>query len=144
MKRVDVACALIFDDRRENVLMVRNNRGGTSDWSLPGGAVELGETLEQAVRRETKEETGLDMEVSGLYSVREVFYTGSEHHALIFTFHSTMITRELASADPDDEILEVKWVDMTTANEIFAKLPVTMRISSEYNHIEGYSFHGNV
>ncbi|GIP35350.1 hypothetical protein J2TS4_45600 [Paenibacillus sp. J2TS4] len=74
MKRVDVACALIFDESQEHILMVRNRKGDSSYWSLPGGAVEAGETLEQALKRETMEETGLEVEVSSLYSVREVFF----------------------------------------------------------------------
>lgn len=53
MLRVDVAYAFIYKED-EKILMV-NNQGGS--WSLPGGAVEQGETLEQAVIRETKEET---------------------------------------------------------------------------------------
>ncbi|WP_274381473.1 NUDIX hydrolase [Paenibacillus mesophilus] len=78
---MDVASALIFDETSENVLMVRNKRGSSSDWSLPGGAVEPGETLEQAVIRETKEEAGVDIKVTGLYSVREAFFTGAAQHA---------------------------------------------------------------
>ncbi|MFK7692686.1 NUDIX hydrolase [Paenibacillus sp. HJGM_3] len=37
-----MASALIFDDTFQKVLMVRNLRGDSSDWSLPGGAVEPG------------------------------------------------------------------------------------------------------
>lgn len=86
MKRVDVASALIFDNSKEKVLLVRNKKGETSYWSPPGGAVEKGETLHQAAIREIKEETGYDIVVDKLNSVREVFFSESGHHALIFTF----------------------------------------------------------
>ena len=69
MRRVDVASVLIFDDSRDFILMVRNKSGNSSYWSLPGGAVEPGETLEQAAKRESKEETGLEIEIIDLYSL---------------------------------------------------------------------------
>jgi len=40
----------------------RRNEPGKGKWSIPGGLVELGESVEQTVIREVKEETGLDVE----------------------------------------------------------------------------------
>ncbi|MFJ8737257.1 NUDIX hydrolase [Bacillus altitudinis] len=54
MKRVDVVSAIIYDTE-ENILAVKNVKGY---WELPGGAVEKGEHLHQAVIREVNEETG--------------------------------------------------------------------------------------
>ena len=49
--------------REGRILLVkRRNELGRGKWSIPGGLVELGETLEQAVIREVKEETSLDVE----------------------------------------------------------------------------------
>lgn len=49
--------------RGGDILMVRHCHGGREYWTLPGGGVEAGETPEQAVTREVREETGLDAEV---------------------------------------------------------------------------------
>ena len=63
-----VAVGAIVLDRdvlsgRDRVLLVRRrNPPLAGDWSLPGGMLELGETLEQGVRRELREETGLLVE----------------------------------------------------------------------------------
>jgi len=143
LRRVDVAIALIYDDAREKILMVRNRSGDSSYWSLPGGAVEPGETLEQAVKRETKEESGFDIEITSLYSVREAFFAEAGHHALLFTFRAYIVSGKMEASDPDDDIMEVKWVDIHTANEILANYPVKMSISSEESAV-GYSFHGRV
>jgi 8-oxo-dGTP diphosphatase len=53
-------------------LLIRRGSPPLQDqWSIPGGMLELGETLEQGVRRELAEETGLDVNVIGLIEVLE-------------------------------------------------------------------------
>lgn len=85
MKRIDVASALIHDENR-NILLVKNVKGDSFYWSPPGGAVEKDETLEQAVIREVREETGFESKVTGMHSVRKVFFSEKGYHALIITF----------------------------------------------------------
>lgn len=50
-------------------------RSDSGNWSFPGGVMEIGETLEQCVIRETEEETGLDIEITGILGI----YTDPEH-----------------------------------------------------------------
>ncbi|WP_026675255.1 NUDIX hydrolase [Alkalihalobacterium bogoriense] len=56
---------LIFNDNSE--LLLQQRRDGS--WGLPGGIMELGESLEETARREVKEETGLDIGELGLLDV---------------------------------------------------------------------------
>ena len=67
---IRVTGVLIEDDE---ILVVKQKVSESRNWSLPGGRLERGETLEQALKREIKEETGLIVEVVKLlyYAMRE-------------------------------------------------------------------------
>ena len=59
LARIPCVGAIIFDSDHRLLLIQRGQAPAVSEWSVPGGRVEPGETFEQAVRREVAEETGL-------------------------------------------------------------------------------------
>ncbi len=61
--------AVIIDENETVVLIRRRNPPYQNHWALPGGFVELGEKVEDAVVREAKEETGLDIKIIKLVGV---------------------------------------------------------------------------
>lgn len=74
---VPSASAIVTDEHGRILLIKRRDN---TLWALPGGGHEIGETIEQTAVREVKEETGLDVEVTGLSGI----YT-SPHHVVAFT-----------------------------------------------------------
>lgn len=94
--------------RGDEVLLVR--RGTEPErgrWSVPGGRVEPGETLAEAVLRELHEETGLDALCGPLMGWVERI--GDRHHFVILDFEVTVVGGE--PARPGDDVTEVAWVD---------------------------------
>src|SRR5438128_5635713 len=75
--------AIIFDDGRVLLALRRN----IDWWNLPGGGMELGETVDEAMRREIREETGLEVEVERLVGV----YSKPQKQEVVLTFHCRAI-----------------------------------------------------
>ena len=65
------AVGVIIRDGDRIVLIRRNRAPSQGLWTFPGGAVELGETLQDAARREALEETGLQVHVEDVAAVLE-------------------------------------------------------------------------
>src|SRR5580704_3301177 len=102
--------AAIFRDGR--VLIVRRARPPAHGlYTLPGGGVELGETLEQAVIREVREETALAIEPIGLAGFRQAIARDAagriERHFVILPFAARWIAGEVLL---NEELAEAHWL----------------------------------
>ena len=101
-----VSGAIFRDDK---ILLVRRARSpGKGFYSLPGGRVEFGESLHDALRREVDEETGLRIEIVGLAGWREVLpgATGGGHY-LIMSFAARWMANEPIL---NEELDDFKWL----------------------------------
>jgi ADP-ribose pyrophosphatase YjhB (NUDIX family) len=64
----------VIVDRGRTVLIRRGTEPLLGQWSIPGGTIEVGETIEEAVRRELREETGLEVRVLELIELFDRIY----------------------------------------------------------------------
>jgi ADP-ribose pyrophosphatase YjhB (NUDIX family) len=98
--------AIVVHDGR--LLMIRRGTEPAKGlWTVPGGRVEGGEYLAAAVRREVREETGLEIEVGELAGIFEVL---GEPHYVILDFLATPAAATDAVAA--DDASEVRWVPL--------------------------------
>lgn len=99
--------AAIFRDGK--VLLVRRARSPAKGfYSLPGGRIEFGESLHQALSREVDEETGLRIEIIGLAGWREVLPAAAgAGHYLIMSFAARWAAGEPAL---NDELDDYRWI----------------------------------
>jgi ADP-ribose pyrophosphatase YjhB (NUDIX family) len=104
-----VSAAIIKDDR---VLIVRRARAPAEGiFTLPGGVVETGELLEEAVMREVREETALTIAPIGLAGYREAIARDAqgrvERHFLILAFAARWVAGEPVLSE---ELAEARWL----------------------------------
>ena len=114
------------------LLVKRAGEPGKGLWSIPGGLVEIGESIKDAARREVKEETGLDVRVDEVADVTEIIIRDEKnrvkHHYVIVDFFAVPLKGELRASS---DALEVRWVEFkdlknysltNTVKELFKKL----------------------
>jgi len=98
-------------------ILVMNNKSNNKLW-FPGGGLEIGEKLEEGLRRETKEETGLDIIIDKLILTKENFFyyqpLDEAYHAFLFFYLCRPTTQNLIADDKvnDLESKKPRWVPL--------------------------------
>lgn len=104
------AGALILKDGRL-LLIQRGSQPGKGKWSIPGGLVELGERVQDAMVRETKEEVGLDVVPVRLMDAFDSITLDEQgrvqYHFVVVNFLARIVSGELK---PASDIREASWV----------------------------------
>jgi 8-oxo-dGTP diphosphatase len=102
---------------REGTFLATKRIGshGANTWSIPGGHLEFGESWEQCARRETMEETGMDItNVRFLATTNDLFEAENKHYVTIW-MAADWQAKEPEIMEPE-KMLDLQWVD-------FANLP---------------------
>jgi 8-oxo-dGTP diphosphatase len=105
--------AVIVDDDR--MLLIRRGHGpAAGSWSLPGGRVEFGETLAEALVREVQEETALEVVVGDYIGHVEII--DDDAHFVVHDFAATAFDAEVVLAG--DDAAEAKWFGLHEVAEL--------------------------
>lgn len=119
--------AVVLDGDRV-LLIKRGHAPLKGQWSLPGGGVEVGETLEQAIAREVNEETGLTVEVGPIVEVLDRISRDDEgrveHHFVLVDFICRPRGGVLQGASDADD---AAWVGISELTR-YEVAPVTISV----------------
>lgn len=129
-----IGVGAVVADRGRVLLVQRGREPSKGKWSLPGGVLELGESLTDGVAREVLEETGLEVEAVELIELidRIVRQPASDderirYHYVIADYLCRVVGGELHAASDADA---VRWVERAEWNSHSALLldPITVRV----------------
>ena len=128
---------VVINDAGE-LLMIR--RSDNDNWAVPGGAVDLGESVAQAAVRETLEESGIECEITGIIGI----YSDPKH-VILYTsngevrqeFSIVLTARPLSGQPtPSSESSEVRWVPVSAVPEYTMDRSMRIRINDYLMHKE--------
>ena len=110
------------------LLIRRGSAPLEGQWSIPGGMLELGESIVEGVRRELAEETGIEVRVLELIEVFERVIPGESgrirYHFVILDYLCEMVSGEARAAS---DVIDVAWAGEEEL-EKFALTPIAIRV----------------
>jgi len=125
----------VVTDEQDRILLVK--RRDNDLWALPGGGMDLGESIVETAVREVKEETGLDVEVTGLIGV----YT-NPRHVMAYTdgevrqqFSLCFTTRLVGGQlQVDSESTDIAWTPLQDIESVNMHPSMRLRIQHYLEH----------
>jgi len=116
---IGVGCgALIVNDNNETLLMKRggDSRNETGIWSQPGGGVDFGEKIEDAIKREVKEELGVTIELHDFLTVTDHIIPGENQHWVSVSYLGKIVSGKPAILE-QEKCSEIKWFALNNLPE---------------------------
>ena len=129
---------VVVTNNADEILMIR--RTDNDNWAVPGGAIDLGESVAQAAVRETREESGIECEITGIVGI----YSDPKH-VLLYTsngevrqeFSIVLTARPLSGQPtPSSESSEVRWVPVSEVRDYTMDRSMRIRINDYLAHNE--------
>jgi 8-oxo-dGTP diphosphatase len=107
--------AIIVKDGK--ILMTRDNNDAAI-WDLPGGRINIGESIETALKREIMEELGVAINVDSLIYSEQLRHTSEGSPHLFLTCKAILTDPAQRFSVPSKELAEVRWVDKNTLSQL--------------------------
>jgi 8-oxo-dGTP pyrophosphatase MutT (NUDIX family) len=126
---------VIVSDAAGRILLIRRTDNG--NWAVPGGAIDLGESMIDAAVRETREESGIDCEITGLVGIftdprHVIHYTSNDEVRQEFSI--LLIGHAIGGEPtPSSETSEVHWIEPARLSELPMDRSMRLRLV-KYEH----------
>lgn len=109
---------VVLNEQGDVLLVQRGNPPRAGEWSLPGGLIDVGEQLVDAVQREVREECGIAIAIGGFVATYEpiIYDTAGEieYHYVLIDYWATYLAGELTA---QDDAAAVKWVALSALTQ---------------------------
>jgi phosphatase NudJ len=109
-------CFVLVAVRRRDQLLVVHEAKHKQRWWIPAGAVEQGETLEDAALRETREEAGLHIHLDGIIRFERSLVQGGARLRVIFA--ASALDDVPPKSVPDEHTLEARWCGLSELEKL--------------------------
>jgi 8-oxo-dGTP diphosphatase len=111
--------ALIFNDEGSLLLTLRGKqaKNEVGKWEIPGGAVEFGETIQEALKREIKEELGIEIEVVEMLQICDHIIPDEQQHWVSPTYICQITKGEPKILEPE-KCDQIGWFSVEEAMEL--------------------------
>ena len=116
MKYPELTVSAVIFNSENKILLCRSHRWDDK-YVIPGGHVEYGETLENALRREIMEETGLEIRDIKLLGIKECFYSNDYYKDRHFIFMDYRCKTDGREVTLNSEAEEYVWADLSELSE---------------------------
>ncbi len=128
-----VAVTVFVTDDEDRVLLIRRTDNGL--WAVPGGAQDFGEYIAETAVRETLEESGITIEVTGIVGIYTnpnhvmAYSDGEVRQQFSICFRARYVSGE---PTPSDESSEVRWISRESLDELPIHPSMRLRIDHGY------------
>jgi len=116
-----IVAGIILNEAKNKILLIKRTDSMWGDaWSIPGGHVEYGESVKEALIRELREELNLEV-LDFKFLAYEEFTVPTKPNKQFISLNFIVFAKENISSNK--EIKEAKWFDLTKLSEINHKIP---------------------
>ncbi len=129
--------AIVFNDERKVIVSKRGNlaRNERGLWEFPGGGVDFGEKLEDAIKREVREENDIEIEILKLLEIVDHIIEEEGQHWVTTTYIAKHISGEAKTMEPG-KCDEVRWIELSEIN------PEDLSLASRSNFLKYIELYG--